>query len=245
MDAENFSSTVTESITSDKSREALSREIADQVLEDKPLIKRIAGERLAGLISFALDSDLSNSTIESTANQAVIYMTSTSREEVTLDLRGIKRVVAVASTVLDLLESTQVIEEDFIPDEIVLIEANSIPSLSKVADINSLLIFVYLALLLFVGVLLYFWLNLSKLDIAKFYGTALIVSSVIGFLISNLTKSSVLVRVKSANMRVVIGDLYSIFVSQLQTQLIVAGILGIVLVVSSIGWKKYVINRSA
>src|SRR5687767_7870147 len=64
FDQATFTNIVTTSVTSESSRNAIAASTVDRVLADRPVAKRLAGDRLTALLSGLLGSDLGERAIK-------------------------------------------------------------------------------------------------------------------------------------------------------------------------------------
>lgn len=127
---QHFSSTVTEVITSEPSRQALAESVVDGIFADRPVADRLLGERATSLVSSVLGTDLAENAISGVASRLYAYLTTPDRQDVAVELTSIK---APLSGIISFVENrgTNVnFDTELIPDRIVLLEATALPDLS-------------------------------------------------------------------------------------------------------------------
>jgi hypothetical protein len=231
FDTSTFTNTAVSSLTSDSSRQALAQEVVDRALADRPIVKNIAGNTATKLVGGLLGTSQFNAVLEKAVGKLQVYLTSNEQKSISVDLSGVKgtveKLVGVAN---DKGANTDNVEDRLstIPDEIVLVNADNIPSFYTYG-----LIFLWLgpiSALLALGLLVYPYLR----DRTKYYkiaiiqGVALVVAGLVSLLVGPLVRPPALANITSPNMRIVVGNLYDSFISIFNQQaywLIAAGIL--------------------
>lgn len=130
-----FSNITTTALLSESSREAIATSVVDKTLEHRPLVKEVAGERAASLISGLLGSDLSSQAISAVSSKTYAYVTSPDRQDIKIDLTSIK--APVASIVALSQNNNQTLTDDLsqIPDEVVLVQSDAFPDLSGIVKL--------------------------------------------------------------------------------------------------------------
>ena len=217
FDTDNFTNTAVTSITSESSRKALGARITDEALQDTPVVKNIAGDRVSGLISGLLGTDLANSLLVASVSKLQVYVTSSDQQDVDIDLTQLKGILTKVVALGD-IEQTIKVDPNNIPDKIVIIEAKNVPDLYGYGVAMSWL--APLAALVAIGLLArpYFRDRKSYLKIMTVQGLSLIVVGLISLLTGPLLRPIALESVTNANGRIVVGNLYDAFIKTFDAQ---------------------------
>jgi len=108
-------------------RDAVSNEIINDVFADQPLLKTVATDIVKPAVAGLLDSNQLKSLIVEAANAFYELAVASAPQDVTLDITPLKAIIGVLTTIT---------ESDFdagqIPNEIVLIEGDSIPDIHSI-----------------------------------------------------------------------------------------------------------------
>ncbi|HEX7633532.1 MAG TPA: hypothetical protein VF401_04375 [Candidatus Saccharimonadales bacterium] len=130
FDQENFSQITTTALLLESSRDAIANSVVDNAFQNRPLIKKTIGKRVESLVGGLLGSDLSAQAVDTLTNKTYAYVTTKNRQDITVDLTGIKapleQVVSVAQLSGGKLDTVQ----QKLPDQIVLVRSSSFPNVS-------------------------------------------------------------------------------------------------------------------
>jgi hypothetical protein len=227
----NFTNIATTSITSESSRQALATEITDRALADRPVIRNVAGDTAVKLVSGLLGTTQANKLLSTAMSKLQVYLTSSNQQSIVLDLSGIKNVLG---KVVDLAgNNDQITGERLanVPDKLVLLNANNVPDLYPYA--LATLWIGPVAAILALGLLAYPYIRRPHryYQIAFTQGLVITGVAVISLLWGPLFKPLVLSPLASANIRIVVTNLYESFIGRLtgQTELLIT--LGLVLTI--------------
>lgn len=218
FDTNNFTSIAVQSVTSEQSRQAIAGEVVDTALKDYPIARQVAGSTATRLISSLLGTSQFENILSASVSRLQVYLTSENRESVVLNLSNIKSSV---DSLIDLAgRDNQQLHNDIgtIPDQIVLIDANNIPSFYKYG-----LVFLWvgpLAALLALALFAYPYIRNRKqyYVIAAVQGVIVVLMGFLSLLIGPLFRPPLLANVQSANARVVVGNLYDAFMATFNSQ---------------------------
>ena len=235
LNNQNFSQKVSSVLAQDSSREAIGQEVSDQVFKDKPVLGRVAGDKLSSIVTSILGTDIANKVVTRLSSDTVLYLTSAKQKPIEISLSEIKPVIVTLSTVLNSVDTTSNISIDSstIPDKIVLLEPGTIPSLYRYSVILSWM--VPFAAILVLG-LFALIVKLRKLSIRqgiKRAGILLLSSSVIGMIVGPIFKPPAVSMLQSASLRTLTSNLYDAFWSPFFTQMTYMFILGFILIAVS------------
>ncbi|MEI7682907.1 MAG: hypothetical protein WCJ24_01230 [Candidatus Saccharibacteria bacterium] len=232
FNTDNFAATAVSSITSDSSRQALAQEVVDRALVDRPVIKNVVGSTATKLISGLLDSDRFTKVLTVAVSKLQVYLTSSQQKSITLDLTGVKstidKLITLAdSTGLDVNANGERVNN--LPDQLVLVDANNVPSFYTYAVIfmwvAPLCVLMALALLVYP----YFRDRRRYYQIALVQGTVIAVTALLLLLLGPLFRPPVLSNVTSPNMRIVVENMYNAFIALFNNQAYIMFGLGVVL----------------
>lgn len=236
---QNFSNTVTDSITSESSRNAIAGEITNQIFTDRPLANRIAGNFTTNTISGLLNTDQFSDLLTPAINKLQVYATSNDQENVVVNLRGIKDVVAKVVSISDNLGGDVSVDTENVPDEIIIINSDSIPNIYRVGTV-----LLWLAPIAFILSIILFVIQYRRTKSNKNYilftqGAFITFAGLIGLLVGPLFKPMLLSNVKVANNRVVVGNLYDAFINTYNQQTMLVLLIGIFAMLISAVWYLY------
>jgi len=235
LNNQNFSQKVSSVLAQDSSREAIGQEVSDQVFKDKPVLGRVAGDKLSSIVTSILGTDIANKVVTRVSSDTVLYLTSAKQKPIEISLSEIKPVIVTLSTVLNSVDKTSNVSIDAstIPDKIVLLEPGTIPSLYRYSVILSWM--VPFAAIIVIG-LFALIVRLRKLGIRqgiKRAGILLLSSSVIGMIVGPIFKPPAVSMLQSASLRTLTSNLYDAFWGPFFTQMTYMFILGFILIAVS------------
>lgn len=129
---QNFTNAVLVGIQQESSRRAIATAVVDKTLEDRPLVRQYAGERLIAVTAGLLDSDLSTQALRFLTNDLYAYVTAPNREDVKINLVAIKQPLAQIAELARNPETSEKIDSltQDIPDEVTIVQSSDIPDLS-------------------------------------------------------------------------------------------------------------------
>ncbi len=235
LNNQNFSQKVSSVLAQDSSREAIGQEVSDQVFKDKPVLGKVAGDKLSSIVTSILGTDIANKVVTRVSSDTVLYLTSAKQKPIEISLSEIKPVIVTLSTVLNSVDKTSNVSIDAstIPDKIVLLEPGTIPSLYRYSVILSWM--VPFAAIIVIG-LFALIVRLRKLSIRqgiKRAGILLLSSSVIGMIVGPIFKPPAVSMLQSASLRTLTSNLYDAFWGPFFTQMTYMFILGFILIAVS------------
>lgn len=226
FDADNFTTTAVNSITSESSRQAIGARISEEALKNTPVLENVIGDRAANLMSGLLATDQANKLLTATVSRLHIYLTSNNQQDVDVDLTGLKTTLA---RLVEISGSSQDrVNPNNIPDTIVLVRAKDVPDLYAYGIALSWLAVIGFLVAIALLALPYIADRKNYLSIMAIQGALLAAVGLLALLIGPLFKPSVLAPLQNANGRVVVGNLYDAFISTFNAQttiLIAVGVL--------------------
>lgn len=222
---ETFTNTVTTSLTSQSSRDALADAIVTRALEERPIAKRIIGQRLTNAVSSILGTNLAESSIHTLSQKMQMYLTSNDQKTIAIDTTGVKTIVSTLSTVIGSNED-QTVPTDKIPDQIVLIDAEKVPSYYKYGKILYYLSPGSAAMALGCAIA---YIYRKRHGYRRIYVVCATVmaSSVTALVMGPLFKPPVLELAKTTGGRTVMGNLYDAFLRLFTNQLLIVLVLSV------------------
>lgn len=218
FDTNNFTTTAVASVTSDSSREAIANEVVDTALKDRPIIRQVAGPTAVKLVSSLLGTNQFNNILTVAVDKIQVYLTSENQESIVLNLSSIK---STLNSLIGLAgESNSQASTDLqnVPDQIVLVNADNIPSFYKYG-----LLFLWLGPISAIVALVllaypYIRSRSRYYVVAVVQGALIAVMGMLAMFIGPLFRPPVLANIQSANMRVVVGNLYDAFIATFNSQ---------------------------
>jgi hypothetical protein len=239
FNTDNFTNTVTTSLTSDSSISAISQNITDRIYADKPIAKRIAGDFTTKVVGGLLSTDQFSSVVTVAAEKMQVYITSSDQQDVAIELGGAKDIITKLTTVSESLGRETEINPENIPDQITIIEANNIPDVYSVG-----VAMLWIAPITLIGALIliaypYMKRWNDKRKTLMIQGAIITLVSLIGFAIGPLVKPIVISNINTANGRVVIGNLYDAFIATFNSQTVFLTLAGVLMVLVGTAWIGY------
>jgi len=240
-DTDNFTRTAVTSLTSDSSTDAIASEIVDRALVDYPTVKNLVDDTAVNFISGLLGSDRMQQVMTKLVSRMQIFLTSLQREPIVVNLSGAKdtinRLIQLAGR-----EGETRFDPDKIPDEITIIDPSKYPNFYQAG-----VTLMWLSPILVIGAaILLAWPYLSDRsryrEILAFQGGALVLAGLLALLLGPLFRPMVLGNIQSANLRVVVGNLYNAFIETYTSQtmfLIVLGLLTLAISASLVIARHY------
>lgn len=241
FNTEKFSEITTSSLLSESSRAAMADEVIDQALSDRPLVKNVVQEPASKLVSGLLATSQAEAGVKKVSAKLQIVLTSENRENVEVDLSGIKQTVV---KLIDLAgkEDTSVRVEQ-IPDRITLLDVSKLPTFYKLGTL-----FIWVAPLAFVlgfAILATPHVRAKKLkmDLLLSQGLMVLAGYIVGLLFGPLFRPPVLSQFSNANLRIVAENLYNSFVASFNSQIQLLLILGLAMVIVPAVNKMYIFTK--
>lgn len=216
---DSFTKITTTAIQAESSREAISKVIVNNALEDRPVLQRVVGERAQSLISGLLASDLSNQAVNALASRTYQYATSSGRQDIAINLTGIKDPL---SNVLTISQNDEALGRvSNLPDEITLLRSDAMPNLSG-----------FIVAMLWLGPLLWMitilllavYLALGKNEYAKrvyIGGLAVIFLGIFGYLTSPYVPSPIAATIPTIEVRPLAENLLHGYLEPFRYQMLV------------------------
>ncbi len=221
FDKATFSTIVTSTINTEQSRQAIAATVVGRTLQDRPVIRRIAGDKATQLISGLLGTDLAAQTINTVVDRSYTYLTSENPESIEIDLLPIKTPLAGLVSFAESQGREVNFDVNSVPDSIMLFDASNLPN-----------IYGYSVLMLWLGPL--FWLGSFGLFAIYMYrgrrvyakriyivGTVIILVSFVGLLFGPLLPPPISALVPVTELRSVVGSLVGALLAPFTSQMYV------------------------
>ena len=214
-----FTDITVSTITKEPNRRAISQAIVDKIFADRPLADKLIGDRSVNLISEMLNSDLSQKTLNRVASSGYAYVTSKDRQDIAVDLTAIKQPI---STIVSLAESRGrdvKIDPSKIPDKITIINSSELPQVSNYIR-NMLIAGLFLWLTVILTFSIFIFINRKTL-VKQLYivGSVIIGVSILALFTGPFLPSIISSFVNNINLRTVVTDLASAYLSPFYQQL--------------------------
>lgn len=242
FNTQNFSRITSSSLLSESSRGAISDEIVQQALSDRPFIRSAVQEPASKFISGLLATSQVESALTRVASRLQIAVTSEHKENIEIDLSSVK---STAAKLIDLAgQDQEATNIDKIPSKITLVDVSKIPEFYKLGAL--FMWFGPLALIL--GLLLLAEPHLRakklRLDVLPAQGCIVISGYLLGLLMGPLFRPPVLSQFTNVNLRLVAENLYNSFVASFNSQLKFILIIGVVMLVTPVLNKLYLMIKN-
>jgi hypothetical protein len=216
---QNFSSITTDALLSESSRDAIATTVVNKSLENRPVVKRVIGERATSLISGLLGSDLSTQAVAAITSKTYAYTTSSGRQDIQIDLTAVKDPL---ENIINLAQNRgiDVPQTQYeIPDQIVLVQSDAFPDLS--GTVKTML---WLGPLFWLSTLILFaaYIYIGRKDYARrmyLAGLTIVIVGVFGLLMSPFVPPPIAAAVPNIDLRPVAENLATGFLAPFRTQM--------------------------
>ncbi len=215
----NFTDITTTALLSQSSRDAIATTVVNKSLQDRPVIKKVVGEKAISLTSGLLGSDFASQAVTALTDKTYAYATAPNRQDIKVDLTSVKQplsgVIALAQS-----KGVDVPQTNYqIPDEITLLKSDSFPDLSgAVKAMLWLGPLFWLATVILFGLYIY----LGRAIYAKrvyMAGLAVVVVAILGLLMNPFIPPPIAAAVPNIDLRPVAENLASGFLAPFKTQM--------------------------
>lgn len=219
FDQSEFKSIAISTIQQQENRDAIASKLVDTALEDRPIIKRLAGDRLTAFTSGLLASDLGNRVLNGFTERAYAYVIQPNPKDITLELTVVKNPLQQLTNIAEATGRDVQLDASSIPDRVVLIKADDTPNISGIYRTFLWLapLFWLLTLAGFVGYVL-----LGKHEYAKriyyVYGAVLVVA-LIGLSVGPFAPQSIASLVPDVQASLIVQNLVVAFLEPFTMQI--------------------------
>lgn len=214
-----FKSIAISTIQEQENRDAIASKLVDTALEDRPILKRLAGDRLTALTSGLLASDLGNRVLNGFAERAYSYVIQPNPKDIAIELTAIKNPLQLLTNIAENTGREVQLDASSIPDRVILIRADDTPNVSGIYRTFIWLapVFWLLTLAGFVGYVL-----LGKHEYAKriyyVYGAILIVA-LVGLSVGPFAPQSIASLVPDVQASLIVQNLVAAFLQPFTMQI--------------------------
>lgn len=221
-----FRSIAVTTILQQQNRDAIASRVVDVALQDRPVVKRLVGDRVTAFTSGLLASDFGERVLNGVTKKLYEYVTNPRPKNIELQLTVIKEPLSILTSVAQNLGTKVDVQPSSIPDTVVLVNAKEVPNISGVYRS-----FIWLAplfwLLTAISFAIYIYMN--RTDYARHVYRAymaIVVVGIIGLSMGPFVPQSVGTFVADANTSSVVTNLVAAFLepfsAQMWTMLIIA-----------------------
>jgi hypothetical protein len=236
FNSDNFTNTVTTSLSSESSRDAISEQISNRIYAENPIAQRVAGDFTAKVVSGLLNTNQFENILTTAVEKLQVYATSSNQESVAIDLSGVKDVVSQLTRVSENLGRDVSFETENIPDEIVILNEEDVPDLYKVG-----VVFLWLAPISLLGAIIllaypYTKKYYNRKKILLIQGMIVTATGFSALLLGPLFKPPILSAINEPNNRIVVGNMYDAFINTFNQQTIYLAYVGVIAVIVSLIW---------
>lgn len=227
---ENFTNTVTKSLTQESSRDAIATFVVNNALENRPIAKRVLDDRLVSMISGLLGSDSSEKLISKLSTGIHKVVLTSFDEDIKIDLTEIKgTLIQLQNIATDIPQEERRVDPNQIPDEIVFVEKGSMPKFYKYQSVFLALWIICAGIIAFTGTKIYKSKDSAKESI-RYLSKLTLITSLIGLAVGPLAKPPLINSLKTEEGSIVIGNLYNDFLNPYVM------VMGLILITSIVVW---------
>lgn len=252
FNGEKFTQLTTQAVEEESSRTAIATEITDQLLEKRPTLKGVIDEPTVKLISGLLGSNAAQAALNKTVSELQTILTSKDPQDVSFDLSSIKQtvsqVIGIAGNATD--RDTENAEDrvENIPDSITILDVNNLPNIYGLGV--TLLWIAPIATLIALGLLIYPLYKArgdrrSSAVVLATEGIIISIASLFALALGPLFKPPIVANVPNENMRIVVENIYQVFIGKFNGQVSSMFMVGILLLVAAaiVFWAKPITAR--
>jgi hypothetical protein len=203
-----FVKATTAVMTSQETTSSIAAAIVDKTLENNPVTKNLIGDKLTSVISGLLNTDTFTEVVEGTAGRIYLQITAENPKGVVINTQNVKSLVTPILSVVASPEQKEKLESLNIPDEIVIVDPNSVPSIYFLTNYLWIWPFALLGALGLIGWIIYASDKKARLVVTQ--KVAAIVA-IVGFLATAIIPSiepTIVKNIQNYNLRVVAGNIY-------------------------------------
>lgn len=156
FETERFTTITTEAFAKESSRQSIGQLVADRVFEERPALKMLLANSLAGSVSTLLGTQAAQNNVERLVAEAQLLVTSPQHEPVVLHLSSVKTAILATQAITGRAGVEARLDASAIPDEVTLIDTSNLPNVHHYAVTT---LWLGLATLLLALVLLVWWVT--------------------------------------------------------------------------------------
>lgn len=221
LNQERFVATTNTVLQSENTRNAISNEVISVIKQRRPIVGVISEPLLTNLLSGVLSSDFYSNVTTRVAQQIQLQLTSANPREIGLDLRSTKNLLA------PIFERTDSELLERIPDNIVVLGRNQIPSLYQFGTLLTL--FGPVALIIALILLAAVWVKVSdKRSYITILGLSFAASGLLIYFLIPAIGNYAVAQANSVNIANIINEVYVAFtapISSFALNITIAGVI--------------------
>lgn len=237
FDEDTFVSTVERVLTTEESREAIAGTIVQSAFQNNPIAEQLIGKQTTAIMTGLLGTDLVGQVFDRIAHRSYAYLTSSDRQDVTIDLAAVKQPLTTIVRIVENTGRNVQFNPANIPESITLIESDSLPDFSSyiraMLFANGLLWFIMIA-----SFGAYIFMNRANwIRSVYIVGWSMLIISAIALLKGPFVPPAIASLVDLISIRSIVEDLSIAFLQPFQVQLL-SSMVGIALVLLIISLRK-------
>jgi hypothetical protein len=235
-----FTNATTTVLTSQSTTESISAGIVDKALEDKPLIKNLLGTKLTGVVSGLLSTETFADVVKNVSGRVYLQITAKDPKGVVIDTTTVKSLVKPILTIVANPEQKTKLEGLDIPDQVVLVDPSTVPSIYYLTGYTWIWPFALLGGLGLFGYTIY--ASKKELRLVNTQKAAGVLAGV-GFLATAIIPSiepAIIKGIQNYNLRVVAGNIYEGLSAPLYNMYFWTTIVALLVLAGTFGYQMYV-----
>jgi len=195
-------------MTAPETTQAIAAGIVDKALVGKPVARNLLGNKLTGVVNGLLSTDTFADVVRGVSGRVYLQITSQDPKGVVIDTTAVKNLVTPIANVVATPEQKAKLEGVNIPDEIVLIDPDSVPSIYPLTGFLWIWPFAFLGA---IGIISYLIYATEKED--KLLNTQKIAGVLAGFgfisaAIIPSIEPTIVKNIDNYNLRLVASNIY-------------------------------------
>lgn len=229
FDQKQFTAISSSVLLSHESRDVIADEVVNRVLQDRPLIRKVVGERASTYVSGLLGTDTSRHVLNSFLNRSYAYMTSSQRENIAIELTSIKQPLSLLISLSGATGHTIDLEPSNIPDEIILVRSETLPDFSPIVRISAISAFFLWLLFLMASFTYIVFAKADRVRRVNILGAAVAGVALFGLALIPFIPMIVASYIDIVSLRGVTADLASAYLAPLSLQFQITLILVVII----------------
>lgn len=237
----NFTSTVTDAVLEQSSRDAIASQVVDKALQNRPVAQRVISDRAEKLVSSLLGSDFATQAVNKVVNVTYKYVTTPDRQDIKIELAGVTEPILAVLNLAQASDSNAAQKIESIPSEIVLVESDDFVDLSGVVS-AMLWVGPLFWLLTIAGFGTYIYIHRQKYAKAVYIvAISVALVALIGILTRPVLPAPISSMIPVSNLRPVVENVADAFLIPFQSQMVT--MLLITAIVTLLFSQRFTISR--
>lgn len=227
-------------MTAPETTQAIASGIVDKTLAEKPVARNLLGNKLTGVVGGLLSTDTFADVVRGVSGRIYLQITSESPKGVVIDTTAVKSLVAPIANVVATPEQKAKLEGVNIPDEIVLIDPEAVPSIYYLTGFLWIWPFALLGAIGVIGYVIYASVPKVRLVTTQKVASVLAGFGFVSAAIIPSIKPTIVKNIDNYNLRIVAANIYEGLSAALFNMYVTLTVVSIAVVISIFLFQAYV-----